>query len=81
MYNIEYEVYKYLVPFFGKYSIDKITAPLAIKALDAVSDKTRCKKLISRLNEIMNYAVNCGALKINPLLKIKTAFTGKKINY
>lgn len=43
MYNIEYEVYKYLVPFFGKYSIDKITAPLAIKALDAVSDKTRCK--------------------------------------
>lgn len=26
----------------------------------------------------MNYAVNCGALKINPLLKIKTAFTGKK---
>ena len=29
LYNIEYEVYKYLVPFFGKYSIDKITAPLA----------------------------------------------------
>ncbi|MDW9181857.1 tyrosine-type recombinase/integrase [Escherichia coli] len=26
----------------------------------------------------MNYAVNCGALKANPLLKIKTAFTGKK---
>ncbi|EKP0129337.1 tyrosine-type recombinase/integrase, partial [Escherichia coli] len=72
-------VYKYLVPFFGKYSIEKITAPVAINALDAVSDKNALqKKLISRLNEIMNYAVNCGALKANPLLKIKTAFTGKK---
>lgn len=79
LYNIEYEVYKYLVPFFGKYSIEKITAPVAINALDAVSDKNALqKKLISRLNEIMNYAVNCGALKANPLLKIKTAFTGKK---
>ena len=74
LYNIEYEVYKYLVPFFGKYSIEKITAPVAINALDAVSDKNALqKKLISRLNEIMNYAVNCGALKTNPLLKIKTA--------
>ncbi|MFE4270038.1 tyrosine-type recombinase/integrase [Escherichia coli] len=79
LYNIEYEVYKYLVPFFGKYSIEKITAPVAINALDAVSDKNALqKKLISRLNEFMNYAVNCGALKANPLLKIKTAFTGKK---
>ncbi|MDW9215596.1 hypothetical protein SE957_21785 [Escherichia coli] len=24
LYNIEYEVYKYLVPFFGKYSIEKL---------------------------------------------------------
>ena len=79
LYNIEYEVYKYLVPLFGKYNIEKITAPIAIAALDTVSDKSALqKKLISRLNEIMNYAVNSGSIRVNPLLKIKTAFNGKK---
>ncbi|HDC2544455.1 TPA: tyrosine-type recombinase/integrase [Salmonella enterica] len=77
--NIEYETKKYLIPFFGEMMISDITAPVAIAALKSVSDKSALqKKLISRLNEIMTHAVNCGVIIANPLVKIKSAFNGKK---
>lgn len=77
--NIEYELNKYLIPFFGDKKINDIDAPMAIAELDAVSDKNALqKKLIARLNEVMNYAVNCGVIGVNPLSKIKTAFNDKK---
>ncbi|EAM5558412.1 tyrosine-type recombinase/integrase [Salmonella enterica] len=77
--NIEYETKKYLIPFFGEMMISDITAPVAIAALESVSDKSALqKKIISRLNEIMTHAVNCGVIIANPLVKIKSAFHGKK---
>lgn len=79
IYNINYEVKKYLIPFFGCERIHNIDAPVAISALKTVSHKGALqKKLISRLNEIMNHAVNCGVIMSNPLLKIKTAFNDVK---
>ncbi|MGP6445679.1 tyrosine-type recombinase/integrase [Rahnella aceris] len=77
--NIDYELNKYLIPFFGNMCISSINAPIAIAAFEAVSGKNALQnKLISRLNEIMNYAVNCGVVDNNPVVKIKSAFNSKK---
>lgn len=72
---IELSLNKHLIPMFGKCSVHEMTASLAISELEKLSNKpATLKKSISVLNEIMNYAINCGLIDTNPLSKIKAAF-------
>lgn len=73
--NIERIANSQAVPLFGKIAIHDIDAPMVISALKKYSDRNNTlHRLISTLNEIMNFAVNSGVIKNNPLLKIKSVF-------
>jgi hypothetical protein len=67
----------HIFPSLGKYPITKITAPLTIDVMKPIVAKgslETVKRLSQRLNEVMNYAVNTGLIKANPLTGIKAAF-------
>jgi integrase len=64
-------------PSLGQFPISKITAPLTIdvlKPIEAKGSLETVKRIIQRLNEIMNYAVNTGLIHASPLTGIKAAF-------
>jgi integrase len=61
----------------GKRPISELTAMEAIevlKPLQAKGHAEQVKRLCQRINEIMNFAVNTGAIQINSLAKIHAAF-------
>ena len=71
----------HIFPSLGKHPISKITAPLAIDVIKPIAAKgilETVKRLIQRLNEIMNYAANTGLIHANPLTGIKAAFKNPK---
>lgn len=65
----------------GKIPVTQITAPVVIKCLRPIEAKgslETVKRLIQRLNEVMNYAVNYGLVNANPLIGIKEVFKKPK---
>lgn len=77
--TIEFILKKHMIPLLGDENINHITAPTVISALKKYEDRPAIlAKLISKLNEIMNYCVNSGVITTNPLSKIKKAFAVKK---
>jgi len=75
--DIERSFINYVFPSLGNMHISEITAPVAIKALQPLSNKglhETVRRTCGRLNQIMEFAVNTGIIPINPLSKIKEAF-------
>ena len=75
--DIERSFINYVFPSLGNLHISEITAPVAIKALQPLSNKglhETVRRTCGRLNQIMEFAVNTGIIPINPLSKIKEAF-------
>lgn len=59
----------------------QITAPVVIKCLRPIEAKgslETVKRLLQRLNEVMNYAVNYWLVNANPLIGIKEVFKKPK---
>lgn len=48
--------------------------PHSLLPIEAKSSLEAVKRLSQRLNEIMNYAANCGLVKANPLTDIRAVF-------
>ncbi|MEZ8863127.1 integrase domain-containing protein [Vibrio sp. 10N.261.51.F11] len=68
-------------PSISKFPVKDIDAPLIIELLKPIEAKgslETVKRLSQRLNEIMNYAANCGLVKANPLTGIRAAFKKPK---
>lgn len=49
-----------------------------LKPIEAKGSLETVKRLAQRLNEIMNFATNCGLIQTNPLTGIKAAFKKPK---
>ncbi len=67
----------HIFPRLGSKPISKLEAPLVIdviKPVEAKGNLETVKRLCQRLNEIMTFAVNCGAIHHNPLSGIREAF-------
>ncbi|EGA64516.1 integrase domain-containing protein [Vibrio brasiliensis] len=65
----------------GEMPVREITAPQVIELLKPIEAKgslETVKRLAQRLNEIMNFATNCGLVHANPLTGIKAAFKKPK---
>ncbi|WP_211481034.1 integrase arm-type DNA-binding domain-containing protein [Alteromonas confluentis] len=72
----------HIFPSISGVPISSITAPQIIELLKPIEAKgslETVKRLSQRLNEIMNFATNCGLVQANPLIGIKAAF--KKPQY
>ncbi|WMY72742.1 tyrosine-type recombinase/integrase [Buttiauxella selenatireducens] len=77
--TIEFIVKRHIIPLIGHENINTIKAPGVIHSLGKYNDRPAIQmKIISKLNEIMNYCVNIGLISGNPLSKIKKAFAVKK---
>ncbi|ABO23137.1 integrase domain-containing protein [Shewanella loihica] len=71
----------HVFPELGDTPLNKITAPLVIKVfrpIEAKGSLETIKRLSQRLNEIMNFGVNCGYIDSNPLVGIRAAFKKPK---
>ncbi|WP_165310513.1 integrase domain-containing protein [Vibrio ziniensis] len=71
----------HVFPKLAKTPIKDISAPLIIELLRPIEAKgslETVKRLSQRLNEVMNYATNCGLVQANPLSGIKAAFKKPK---
>lgn len=65
----------------GEVPVREITAPQVIELLKPIEAKgslETVKRLTQRLNDIMNFATNCGLIHANPLTGIKAAFKKPK---
>ena len=71
----------HIFPNLSNTPIKDITAPLIIEQLKPIEAKgslETVKRLAQRLNEIMDFATNCGLVTANPLTGIKAAFKKPK---
>ncbi|HCH4196866.1 TPA: tyrosine-type recombinase/integrase [Vibrio parahaemolyticus] len=71
----------HIFPSLRSTPVKDITAPLAIELLKPIEAKgslETVKRLAQRLNEVMNFATNCGLIPANPLTGIKAAFKKPK---
>ncbi|HIF9403009.1 TPA: integrase domain-containing protein [Photobacterium damselae] len=71
----------HIFPNLSDIPISEITAPQVIELLKPIEAKgslETIKRLTQRLNEIMNFATNCGLIQANPLTGIKAAFKKPK---
>ncbi|WP_417869896.1 integrase domain-containing protein [Vibrio furnissii] len=71
----------HVFPQIANTPVKDIDAPLVIDLLRPIEAKgslETVKRLSQRLNEIMNYAANCGLVKANPLTGIRAAFKKPK---
>jgi len=71
----------HIFPSISKVPVSAITAPQIIdllKPIEAKGSLETVKRLSQRLNEIMNFATNCGLVQANPLVGIKAAFKKPK---
>lgn len=65
----------------GEIPVREIAAPQVIellKPIEAKGNLETVKRLAQRLNEVMNFATNCGLIHANPLTGIKAAFKKPK---
>ncbi|WP_423807334.1 integrase domain-containing protein [Photobacterium damselae] len=71
----------HIFPYLSTIPVKDITAPLVIELLKPIEAKgslETVKRLAQRLNEIMDFATNCGLVTANPLTGIKAAFKKPK---
>ena len=71
----------HIFPQLSDIPVRDITAPQVIELLKPIEAKgslETVKRLAQRLNEVMNYATNCGLIQANPLTGIKAAFKKPK---
>lgn len=71
----------HIFPQLSEVPVREITAPQVIELLKPIEAKgslETVKRLAQRLNEVMNYAANCGLIHANPLTGIKAAFNKPK---
>ncbi len=71
----------HIFPQLSDVPVREITAPQVIELLKPIEAKgslETVKRLAQRLNEVMNYATNCGLVQANPLTGIKAAFKKPK---
>ncbi|MEL4426216.1 integrase domain-containing protein [Shewanella indica] len=71
----------HIFPSLANIPVKDITAPLVIELLRPIEAKgslETVKRLSQRLNEVMNFATNCGLVAANPLSGIKAAFKKPK---
>lgn len=71
----------HIFPLLSDVPVREITAPQVIELLKPIEAKgslETVKRLAQRLNEVMNYATNCGLIQANPLTGIKAAFKKPK---
>ncbi len=67
----------YAFPELGTLPISQISAPVAIASLrpiEAMGRLETVKRTVQLMNEVMNYAVNCGVIHSNPLVGIRDVF-------
>ncbi|WP_417762215.1 integrase domain-containing protein [Shewanella sp.] len=72
---------RHVFPSLGNYALEQIKAPLVIaifRPIEATGSLETVRRLSQRLNEIFNFAVNCGYTDANPLSGIKAAFKKPK---
>ncbi|MGY6484721.1 tyrosine-type recombinase/integrase, partial [Vibrio parahaemolyticus] len=68
-------------PQIANTPVKDIDAPLVIDLLRPIEAKgslETVKRLVQRLNEVMNYSANCGLIQANPLTGIRAAFKKPK---
>lgn len=71
----------HIFPHLSDVPVREINAPRVIELLKPIEAKgslETVKRLTQRLNEVMNYATNCGLVQANPLTGIKAAFKKPK---
>ncbi|EKO3516614.1 tyrosine-type recombinase/integrase [Vibrio fluvialis] len=71
----------HIFPQLSDIPVKDITAPKIIQLLKPIEAKgslETVKRLSQRLNEIMNFATNCGLIQANPLTGIRAAFKKPK---
>ena len=71
----------HIFPHLSNVPVREITAPQVIELLKPIEAKgslETVKRIAQRLNEVMNYATNCGLIQANPLTGIKAAFKKPK---
>ena len=71
----------HIFPLLSDIPVREITAPQVIELLKPIEAKgslETVKRLAQRLNEVMNFATNCGLVQANPLTGIKAAFKKPK---
>ncbi|BCI76717.1 TPA: integrase domain-containing protein [Vibrio cholerae] len=71
----------HIFPHISDKPVKAITAPEIIELLKPIEAKgslETVKRLTQRLNEVMNFATNCGLIQANPLTSIKAAFKKPK---
>lgn len=71
----------HIFPLLSDVPIKDITAPKVIELLKPIEAKgslETVKRLSQRLNEVMNFATNCGLIQANPLTGIRAAFKKPK---
>lgn len=71
----------HIFPHLSDVPVREINAPQVIELLKPIEAKgslETVKRLAQRLNEVMNYATNCGLAQANPLTGIKAAFKKPK---
>ncbi|ELJ8500824.1 tyrosine-type recombinase/integrase [Vibrio cholerae] len=71
----------HIFPHISDKPVKAITAPEIIELLKPIEAKgslETVKRLTQRLNEVMNFATNCGLIQANPLTGIKAAFKKTK---
>ncbi|MGF1815693.1 integrase domain-containing protein [Vibrio splendidus] len=71
----------HIFPHLSDVPVREITAPQVIELLKPIEAKgslETVKRIAQRLNEVMNYATNCGLVQANPLTGIKAAFKKPK---
>ncbi|WP_217524555.1 integrase domain-containing protein [Vibrio metschnikovii] len=71
----------HIFPSLADTPVKQITAPQVIdllKPIEAKGSLETVKRLAQRLNEVMNFATNCGLIQANPLTGIKAAFKKPK---
>lgn len=71
----------HIFPHLGNAPVKDINAPQVIELLKPIEAKgslETVKRLSQRLNEVMNYAANCGLVQANPLTGIRAAFKKPK---
>lgn len=74
----------YALPAIGGYPLTEITAPLVIETIRPLEKQNKLETLgrvRTKLNQIMRFGVNTGAVEHNPLSKISVAFGSRQVTH
>ncbi|HCP9283298.1 TPA: integrase domain-containing protein [Escherichia coli] len=68
---------KYVFPFIGNTPIDTLTAHRFVEILTPIKERGNLetlKRVLQRVNEVMDYAANSGLIDSNPAMNVRKAF-------